>query len=796
MNIYNETNAYSIINFTRSTKNLILNPTGGNVGIGTTSPSYLLDVQTASGENYIRVSSALNQDGGFRIAEAGTNKWLLYNVAASDAFAIYDNASVAERLRISSAGNLLIGTSTDAGYKLDVNGTGRFSGQLSMAYSGNPRLLLQDIDSGAGNVGILFRENTSDKWTLASVGGNFQFFNEATLSNAIYITSSNNVGIGTTTPNSMLSVYNTSSTIGRIGRFLQANSGVSTIGSLQAVNAADGGSALDAGHWAASSNNWAFRTYSNVSRSENDNVNSTGSIFLLGVRADGNVGIGTTSPNAPLDVASSTTSSSGVQQWSYKSSPASYRLQLNTIVSSGLVKWSYDLLNAGASYNNNLVLDRGNVGIGTPSPNNKLTVVGDIESLYTTSASTTNYIRIGTYAGGVYGSYVGSTSNYAGTINTNLLFGTTNGSGLAERMRITYDGNVGIGTTGPSKRLEVSEDNSSTTTTTGLKITNWSGTTNTRSGIVFQNYDNNGAAIWSRRTGSILGELIFGTNGGAGTAETNIIERMRITSGGNVGIGTTSPARTLSVVNTAEQLRIAYDTSGSVYTDFRNDSAGGLLVNTSGGYIIHYIAGSPIMRMNANGNVLIGTTTDSGAKLKVSGGIIDFAGDTRYGVARVYTASTGDMFGMEQVGSTQTGSGAATRLFAAPGGTNYLSLGWYTTATAFTDALKISASTGAATFMSSVTATSFFESSDKTIKTLIQDNYQAKGIESIVAKLYTKNGKEELGYFAQDLQEILPSAVSKGTDGLLSLSYREVHTAKIARLEKRVAELEQQLNLN
>jgi hypothetical protein len=102
---------------------------------------------------------------------------------------------------------------------------------------------------------------------------------------------------------------------------------------------------------------------------------------------------------------------------------------------------------------------------------------------------------------------------------------------------------------------------------------------------------------------------------------------------------------------------------------------------------------------------------------------------------------------------------------------------------------------GAATFASSVTATSFFESSDKTIKTLIEDNYQTKGIESVTAKLYLKNGVEELGYFAQDLQGILPSAVTTGENGLLNLSYREVHTAKIARLEKRVEELEAQLNL-
>jgi hypothetical protein len=97
---------------------------------------------------------------------------------------------------------------------------------------------------------------------------------------------------------------------------------------------------------------------------------------------------------------------------------------------------------------------------------------------------------------------------------------------------------------------------------------------------------------------------------------------------------------------------------------------------------------------------------------------------------------------------------------------------------------------------SSVTATSFFESSDATLKTLVEDNYQAKGIDSVVAKLYIKNGKNELGYFAQDLQSVLPSAVSKGSDGLLNLSYREVHTAKIAYLEEEIRQIKKRYEIN
>jgi hypothetical protein len=100
------------------------------------------------------------------------------------------------------------------------------------------------------------------------------------------------------------------------------------------------------------------------------------------------------------------------------------------------------------------------------------------------------------------------------------------------------------------------------------------------------------------------------------------------------------------------------------------------------------------------------------------------------------------------------------------------------------------ATTGAATFSSTCTATGFFESSDSRLKTLIQDNYQTKGIASITPKLYTKNGKVELGYYAQDFVGILDSAVSKGSDDMLSLSYREVLVAKVYALEQRIKELE------
>lgn len=104
-------------------------------------------------------------------------------------------------------------------------------------------------------------------------------------------------------------------------------------------------------------------------------IEYTGTTFSFLTNADGfaginagQIGIGRSSPNAPLDVVSSTGSSSQLQQWTYKDGLGSYFLQFNTLVSGGLVQYSFDLTNNSVPYNNMMVFDRGNIGMGITAP--------------------------------------------------------------------------------------------------------------------------------------------------------------------------------------------------------------------------------------------------------------------------------------------------------------------------------------------------------------------------------------------------------------------------------------------
>lgn len=93
-----------------------------------------------------------------------------------------------------------------------------------------------------------------------------------------------------------------------------------------------------------------------------------------------------------------------------------------------------------------------------------------------------------------------------------------------------------------------------------------------------------------------------------------------------------------------------------------------------------------------------------------------------------------------------------------------------------------------------VSANAFFETSDKRLKEELLNNPIFKEIGGIQSKLYRKAGRMELGYYAQDVVDILPSAVTTNELGYLSLSYTQIFVAKIALLEQEIAELKKKLS--
>jgi hypothetical protein len=98
---------------------------------------------------------------------------------------------------------------------------------------------------------------------------------------------------------------------------------------------------------------------------------------------------------------------------------------------------------------------------------------------------------------------------------------------------------------------------------------------------------------------------------------------MRITSGGNVGIGTTSPVAALHVKNSAATNIYLESTGSAVYQQLVN-SGGSAYIGSSSNDLLFLTnsAGNERMRITSGGELLINTTTDAGAYyLQVNGSV-------------------------------------------------------------------------------------------------------------------------------------------------------------------------------
>jgi hypothetical protein len=207
----------------------------------------------------------------------------------------------------------------------------------------------------------------------------------------------------------------------------------------------------------------------------------------------------------------------------------------NPVTGTGTTNYLPKFTGTSAIGNSQVYDDGTNVGIGTTSANTLLSLVGNHaggQSILKIQTSTA-YSSSGLSSIGFNDSdgsrkaiiYTNTNGLQLETGTTTPIIFNTNGN---ERMRVDASGNVGIGTSSPTIPLQV----------------NKAGTVNSiMTQTVLSVADSNGWNLGSDGTNALIGATNSGTDMVFLKRVAGVYsEAMRITSGGNVGIGTSSPS--------------------------------------------------------------------------------------------------------------------------------------------------------------------------------------------------------------------------------------------------------------
>ena len=190
--------------------------TGGEVGIGTTSPAHLLDIKNSSGGASARIEAGANSSASLRL-QNDAQDWDV-NCQTTDNFAIYDQTGGASALTIAPSnynatfnGDVIV-DNTSSTHNLYLKGTNGYPNEIGANHDGVRKGVLRTTETVTINGNICY---TSDYFTQGNkatgFGSAIRFFTSSGNADAtekMVISHEGNIGINTTSPQSKFVVSN------------------------------------------------------------------------------------------------------------------------------------------------------------------------------------------------------------------------------------------------------------------------------------------------------------------------------------------------------------------------------------------------------------------------------------------------------------------------------------------------------------------------------------------------------------------------------------------------------------